>query len=136
MLAELAERVREEANRGDRRSRLRRGCAAYLDHAFDWPHHYLLIFGDTPTPDSDPEVLAAADDAMAAIGEMTEAAQERGELAPGLPRERATVIWALLHGIAQLRITHHLREPRTVEGADGVEALLRQALLALRPAKR
>jgi AcrR family transcriptional regulator len=132
-MTEMAERIRDEANRGDRRSRLRRGCLAYLEHAFEQPHHYLLIFGDTPIEDPDPEVLAAADDAMAAIEEMTAVAQERGELAPGPGREVATVIWVLLHGMAQLQITRHLREPRTVEGVEGVEKLLRQALLALRP---
>jgi AcrR family transcriptional regulator len=135
-MTEMAERIREEANSGDRRSRLRRGCAAYLHHAFEQPHHYLLIFGDTPITDPDPEVLAAADDAMASIEEMAAVAQERGELAAGPTREVATVIWVLLHGMAQLQITGHLREPRTVEGVDGVETLLRQALLALRPAKR
>ena len=134
-MTEMAERIRGEANRGDRRSRLRRGCAAYLHHAFEQPHHYLLIFGDSPIEDPDPEVLAAADDAMASIQEMTEVAQERGELARGPAREVATVIWVLLHGMAQLQITRHLREPRTVEGADGVDALLRQALAAMRPPK-
>jgi AcrR family transcriptional regulator len=135
MMEELAAGMRLEANRGDRRSRLRRGCAAYLDTAFAKPHHYLLIFGDTPIESPDPEVLGAADDAMAAIQEMTEVAQERCDLAPGPPREVATVIWVLLHGMAQLQITRHLREPRTVEGVGGVEELLRQALAALRPAK-
>jgi AcrR family transcriptional regulator len=129
----LADRIRAEANRGDRRSRLRRGCAAYLEVAFERPHHYLLIFGDSPIESPDPEVVAAADDAMASIQEMTEVAQERAELAPGPPRELATVVWVLLHGMAQLQITRHLREPRTVEGVDGVNELLRQALTALRP---
>jgi AcrR family transcriptional regulator len=132
-MTEMAARIRHEAGSGDRRSRLRRGCAAYLDCAFEKPHHYLLIFGDVPIADPDTEVVAAADDAMAAIQEMTEVAQERGELAAGPARELATVIWVLLHGMAQLQITRHLREPRTIEGVDGVEALLRQALGALRP---
>ena len=132
-MSDAVDRIRGEANRGDRRSRLRRGCAAYLDHAFSQPHHYLLVFGDSPLGHPDPEVIAAADDAMAAIREMTEFAQGRGELAPGPPRELATVIWVLLHGMAQLQITRHLREPRTIEGVEGVRSLLRQALTALRP---
>jgi hypothetical protein len=44
-----------------------------------------------------------------------------------------TVIWVLLQGMAQLQITRHLREPRMIEGPESVEALLRQALTALRP---
>jgi hypothetical protein len=66
---------------------------------------------------------------------MAEVAQERGELAAGPPREIATILWVLLHGMAQLQITRHLQEPRTIEGAAGVEELLRLALASLRPAK-
>ena len=132
-MTELAARIRQEANRGDRRSRLLRGCTAYLDHALAQPHHYLLIFGDTPVEHPEPEVAAAADNAMASIQEMVEAAQARGELASGSSRELATIIWVMLHGMAQLQITRHLQEPRTVEGPAGVEKLLRLALASLRP---
>ena len=134
-MTELAARIRDEANHGDKRTRLLRGCMAYLDHAFDQPHHYLLIFGDTPVEHPDPEVAAAADDAMGSIYEMVQAAQGRGDLAQGSTRDVATIVWVMLHGMAQLQITRHLQEPRTVEGRDGVEKLLRLALASLRPAR-
>jgi AcrR family transcriptional regulator len=132
-MTELAARIRHESNTGDPRSRLHRGCMAYLQHAFEKPHHYLLLFGDTPVDNPAPVVAAAADEAMASIQEMVESAQARRQLAPGPAREMATVVWVLLHGLAQLQITRHLREPRTVEGIKGVEQLLTLALASLRP---
>ena len=134
-MTELAARIRHESSTGDRRTRLRRGCAAYLHHAFENPHHYQLLFNDAPVENPDPIVSAAADDAMASIQEMTETAQARGELPAGPPREMATIVWVLLHGMAQLQITRHLQEPRTVEGITGVEELLRLALASLQPRK-
>jgi AcrR family transcriptional regulator len=135
-LVELAARVRRAAARGDGPSRLHRGCSAYLAHALEQPHHYQLIFGDTPISQPDRELEAAADDAMLALREVVEQAQADGELGAGPPRELATVLWVLLHGLAQLQITGHLHEPRTVDGDTGLDGLLVLALAALRPAGR
>jgi AcrR family transcriptional regulator len=134
-LTELATRIRRAAGEpGGQRSRLHRGCAGYLSYAIEQPHHYLLIFGDAPPGEPDQEVEAAADDGMLALRELVEGAQAEGELGAGPPRELATIVWVLLHGLAQLRITGHLHEPRTVEGDAGVDELLALALAALRPA--
>jgi hypothetical protein len=38
-----------------------------------------------------------------------------------------------LHGLAQLQITGHLHEPRTIDGETGIDDLLALALEALRP---
>jgi AcrR family transcriptional regulator len=126
-LVEMAARVRAEAG-------LHRGCAAYLAHALEQPHHYQLVFGDTPIAAPSRELEAAADDAMLALRELVERAQADGELGAGAPREVATILWVLLHGLAQLQITGHLHEPRTVDGDTGLDGLLRLALAALRPA--
>jgi AcrR family transcriptional regulator len=132
-LTELAVRIRLESERASRRARLHRGCAAYLSHAFEQPHHYQLIFGDTPITQPDQELESAADDAMLALRELAERAQADGELGAGPPREIATVLWVLLHGLAQLQITGHLHEPRTIDGSSGLDELLTLALDALRP---
>ena len=132
-MTELAQKIREQTSSGQRHTRLLRGCRAYLRHAIEQPHHYLLIFGDAPIANPVAEVSAAADDAMAAVEEMTQAAQTDGTLVAGPTREIATVLWVLLHGLAQLRITGHLREPRTVQGDAGVDRLLKIALTSLRP---
>ena len=135
-LTELATRIRRAAEGNARHSRLHRGCAAYLAHALEQPHHYQLIFGDTPIDQPDQELESAADDAMLAIRELVERAQTEGELGTAPPRELATVLWVLLHGLAQLQITKHLHEPRTIDGDTGLEELLALALTSLRPTQR
>lgn len=135
-LTELAARIRSAAESNGRDSRLHRGCAAYLAQALEQPHHYQLIFGDTPIDQPDQELESAADDAMLAIRELVERAQTEGELGAAPPRELATVLWVLLHGLAQLQITKHLHEPRTIDGDTGLDELLALALTSLRPAQR
>jgi len=135
-LIELAARIRNAAEGNGRDSRLHRGCAAYLAHALEQPHHYQLIFGDTPIDQPDQELESAADDAMLAIRELVKRAQTEGELGTAPPRELATVLWVLLHGLAQLQITKHLHEPRTIDGNTGLDELLALALTSLRPAQR
>jgi len=135
-LIELAARIRRAAEGNGRDSRLHRGCAAYLAHALEQPHHYQLIFGDTPIDQPDQELESAADDAMLAIRELVKRAQTEGELGTAPPRELATVLWVLLHGLAQLQITKHLHEPRTIDGNTGLDELLALALTSLRPAQR
>jgi len=135
-LTELAARIRRDAAQDDggrAESALHRGCAAYLAYALEQPHHYQLIFGDTPLTEPGADLEAAADDAMLAIRELVGEAQARGELGPGPEREVATVIWVLLHGLAQLQITQHLHEPRTIDGNTGLDDLLSLALKSLRP---
>jgi AcrR family transcriptional regulator len=134
-LSELAVRTRRDAGRDGPCSRLHRGCAAYLNHAIEQPHHYQLIFGDTPIAQPGPELESAADDAMLALRELVEHAQADGELGAGPPRELATVLWVLLHGLAQLQITGHLHEPRTIDGDTGIDGLLALAIETLRPAQ-
>ena len=113
--------------------RLRAGCRAYIDYAVEHPHHYQLVFGDTPIAEPDPRLEEAADDAMAAVGELVVQAQDSGLLRPGPTREIATVVWVLLHGLAALQITGHLHEPRTIDGDEHLADLLDLALEQLRP---
>jgi AcrR family transcriptional regulator len=136
-LAELAARIRSAADEaGDQRSRLHRGCAAYVSYALEQPHRYQLIFGDAPINQPDAQVEAAADDGMLALRELVEQAQADGELGEGPPRELATIVWALLHGLAQLQVTGHLHEPRTIDGDSRLDELLALALTALRPTRK
>jgi AcrR family transcriptional regulator len=132
-LTELAARIRHAAVHDDHRSRLHRGCAGYLSYALEQPHHYQLIFGDAPIAEPGRELESAADDGMLALRELVEHAQATGELGAGPPRELATILWVLLHGLAQLQITGHLHEPRTIDGDTGLDELLALALAALRP---
>ena len=133
-LRQIAERIRHGAERHrGARQRLRAGCWAYIDCAVECPHHYQLVFGDAPIAEPDPGLEEAADDAMAAVGELVAQAQGAGQLRPGPTREIATVIWVLLHGLAALQITGHLHEPRTIDGNEHLADLLDLALEQLRP---
>ena len=70
-LRQIAERIRHGAERHrGARQRLRAGCWAYIDYAVECPHHYQLVFGDAPIAEPDPGLEEAADDAMAAVGEL------------------------------------------------------------------
>ncbi|WP_314454226.1 TetR-like C-terminal domain-containing protein [uncultured Actinomyces sp.] len=97
------------------------------------PHHYQLVFGDTPITEPDPGLEEAVDDAMAAVGELVAQAQDAGLLRPGPTREIATIVWVLLHGLAALRITGHLHGPRTIDGGEHLVDLLDWVLEQLRP---
>lgn len=132
-LTDLGASIRDASTQDGEGSRLQRGCRAYLRHAVEQAHHYLLVFGDTPMSEPSPEIESAADAGMNALRELVERAQAEGDLGEGPPREIATALWALLHGLAQLQITGHLREPRTVEGDAGLDQLLTLALGAVRP---
>ncbi len=132
-LLDMARRIRHDATTGDEASALRRGCGAYVAFALERPHHYQLIFGDAPITEPPRELEAAADEAMQSVQELVETAQALGTLDPAQPpRELATVVWVLLHGLTQLQITGHLHEPRTIDGDTGLNDLLDLALLSLR----
>lgn len=133
-LEEMAVAISTAASSGDNRKNLRLGSGAYVEYALKFPHHYQLIFGDTPISAPTPELEAAADSAMLALQTLVERAQAAGQLGGGAPRELATVLWVLLHGIAALQITGHLHEPRTLDGDTRLGELLDLALASFSPA--
>ena len=134
-LTEFGTRTRSASEHRDRYSLLHRGCTAYLHRALEQPHHYQLIFGDTPVAQPGQELESAAGDATPALRELVERARAEGELGAGPPRELATILSVLLHGLGQLQVTRHLHEPRTIDGDTWLDELLALALAALRPAQ-
>lgn len=115
------------------RERLRAGCRGYIDYALQHPQHYLLVFGSAPLGVVDAAIEAAADEGFAAVVDLVSAAQSASLLPAEQVRELATVLWALLHGLAQLQLTRHLHEPRTVDGATRLDDLVDVALAAWSP---
>ena len=112
---------------------LRLGCRGYVDYALQHPQHYLLVFGSAPLGIVDPAIEAAADEGFAAVVDLVNEAQSAALLPRAPARELATVLWALLHGLAQLQLTRHLHEPRTVDGDTRLDELIDVALAAWRP---
>ena len=92
-LRQIARRIRHgaEHHQGEWQ-RLRAGCQAYIDYAVERPHHYQLVFGDTPIAEPDPGLEEAADNAMAAVGELVAQAQDSGSCSMGWPLCRSLVI--------------------------------------------
>jgi len=132
-LRQIAGWIRYGAERHqDAWQRVHAGCRAYIDYAVEHPHHYQLVFGDTPIAEPDPGLEEAADDAMSAVSELVAQAQDADLLRPGPTREIATIVWVLLHGLAALQITGHLHEPRTIDGGEHLADLLDLALEQLR----
>ena len=132
-LRQIAGWIRHGAERHqDAWQRVHAGCRAYIDYAVEHPHHYQLVFGDTPIAEPDPGLEEAADDAMSAVSELVAQAQDADLLRPGPTREIATIVWVLLHGLAALQITGHLHEPRTIDGGEHLADLLDLALEQLR----
>lgn len=132
-LNNMAQEIRAAATHDDMLVNLRKGSGACVNFALQNPHHYQLVFGDVPLAAPTQQLEAAADTAMASIRELIEHAQASGQLGEGPPRELATVLWALLHGIAALQITGHLHEPRTIDGNTRLDELLDLALASFRP---
>lgn len=131
MLRDLADAVRDAGGEGGADG-LRAGCLAYVAQALARPHHYQLIFGDTPIAAPTPDVETAADEAMHALCELVERAQAEGLLGQAPPRELATVLWTFLHGAAQLQITGHFHEPRTLDGGARLPEIVDLLLASMR----
>ncbi|KAF5291002.1 hypothetical protein FQR65_LT20535 [Abscondita terminalis] len=115
-LTEMAAEVRMRSAAIEPVEALLAGSLAYVEYAVAHPNHYLLIFGDAPQIAPVPEAEAAADDAMSALAELVDRVRSQGRFTSVPAREMATVLWVSLHGIAQLQITGHLHEPRTLDG--------------------
>ena len=130
-LGGMATRMRAAAAGLDSIAGLQARALAYVHAAVEQPNHYLLIFGDMPVVSPAPEAEAAADDAMLAIEEGVEQVRDRGHFSSVATREMATVIWVALHGIAQLQITGHLHEPRTLDGDARLDELVGLTIGAL-----
>ncbi|AND15253.1 TetR family transcriptional regulator [Rathayibacter tritici] len=127
-LAELGSRIRTGGGEDAAGSRLRGGCLGYLDWALEHPQHYLLVFGAAPMIDPPTAIEAAADDGLRALQELIGLTGDTGKQDDASPRERATALWALLHGLVHLQIGGHLHEPRTLDGDTRLTELVDLAL--------
>lgn len=86
---------------------------AYIRFALEHPNHYRLMFM-TPHPDVEPEPADLAQigdpdrDGYAMLVEANEQAIEQGRFRPEFrdPHLAAQVLWAGVHGLASLQVTH------------------------------
>jgi AcrR family transcriptional regulator len=109
-------------------SALYRGCLGYVRAAMERPAHYRLVFGDFQINNPSKQLKMAADDCVDYLYELVADAQRDGVLIAGDVRDIAALLWAALHGLVDLTLAGHLREPRTVDGTEATPRLVALAL--------
>jgi AcrR family transcriptional regulator len=112
---------------------LYRACLGYVRAATQRPAHYRLVFGDFQIDNPSTALEAAADEAVAYLYELITRAQRDGTVIAGEVRDITALLWASLHGLVDLTLAGHLREPRMVDGAEAIPRLVALALRSLAP---
>jgi AcrR family transcriptional regulator len=98
------EAIRNDA--GDPVERLRRGGRQYIQFALDHPHHYLVTFGLTGTPDfKNEEALQAGQHSFNCMRECVRLCVDAGRFRSDDVEQIAQSYWACLHGVVMLLIT-------------------------------
>jgi hypothetical protein len=88
-----------------------------------------LIFRPERMDPADPDLVASSRAAFEQVATLAAAAQADG-LAPGVPTyQLAAVIWASVHGLAQLSLQGVLGGPDHAEDIDATLALMMSLLL-------
>lgn len=110
-----------------------RAFLGYVRTAMARPAHYLLVFGDYQFDRPSAALEAAADACTDYLYELVADAQRDGLLIAGDVRELAALLWAMVHGLLDLTLAGHLREPRMVDGTEATPRLVAMALQAMAP---
>jgi hypothetical protein len=97
------------------------------------PAHYRLVFGDFQIRNPSKALEEAADQCVGYLYEIVADAQRDGSLIAGDVRDIAALLWAALHGLVDLTLAGHLREPRMVDGAEATPRLVALALESMTP---
>jgi AcrR family transcriptional regulator len=110
--SKLAEEFQEAAQAADPIQRLRKCAQIYIQFAVDHPNHYRLMFM-TPKPQhaGEEDLAHKGDpnrDSYALLFSLVTAAIEAGLFRPEYddPQLIAQTLWAAVHGVASLEITH------------------------------
>lgn len=112
---------------------LYRACLGYVRAAMQRPAHYRLVFGDFQIRNPSKALEEAADQCVGYLYEIVADAQRDGSLIAGDVRDIAALLWAALHGLVDLTLAGHLREPRMVDGAEATPRLVALALESMTP---
>lgn len=122
------------ADTGSGGTALYRALLGYVRAAMQRPAHYRLVFGEVQIGRPSKALEEAADRCVACLYELVADAQRDGLLISGDVREIAALLWAAVHGLVDLTLASHLREPRMVNGAEATPRLIALALQSLSPA--
>jgi AcrR family transcriptional regulator len=83
-------------------ARLIKGSSAYISFANRWPSYYEVMFSPALQKDAYPECAEAAEESFSVLVRAIEDCQQNGSVRTGDSRSLARILWALLHGIAEL----------------------------------
>jgi AcrR family transcriptional regulator len=131
MEASMRRAAQDESGEG---TALFRACLGYVQAAMERPAHYRLVFGgDFQISNPSKALEEAADVCVEYLYELIAEAQRDNTIIPGDVRYIAALLWAGLHGLVDLTLAGHLREPRTVNGTDVIPSLVALELESLAP---
>ncbi|MEL7363653.1 MAG: WHG domain-containing protein, partial [Bacteroidota bacterium] len=127
LLHRFAEAAPAASTRAAERAHFADIGAAYVRFADAHPAHYRLMYGrDALARSAHPALHAAAEAAYAELVRLLADAQARGTIRTDIePAHQAYIAWGLVHGLASLLVDGQMERP------DDIEALARQAILAL-----
>ena len=104
-------------------------CLGYVTAAMERPAHYRLVFGDFQIARPSLALQQTASGCMNYLCELVAQAQEKQpSRCHADVRHDTSLIWASLHGLIDLTLTAHLREPITVDGATHMTTLIKRLL--------
>ncbi len=112
---------------------LYRAFLRYAQAALERPAHYRLVFGDFQINNPSQALEDAATECANYFYEIVEESQRDGTLIDEDVRDIMALLWTSLHGIIDLTLSGHLREPRTVDGAESMPRLIALAVKNLMP---
>ena len=107
----------------------------YTEGAMARPAHYRLVFGDFQIGNPSRDLENAATACTDYLYTLVSKGQLDGYVASGDIREITALVWATVHGLVDLTLAGHLREPRTVDGATKMPRLVELALQAVTPSQ-
>lgn len=128
----LGAKMREgEASQTSGQTPLGGALLGYIDGAMERPAHYRLVFGDFQIGNPSKALEDAATACTDYLYDLVRRGQKEGYIVAGDVREITALMWAAVHGLVDLTLAGHLREPRTVDGASAMPHLVNLALQAV-----
>ncbi|MEZ3159455.1 TetR/AcrR family transcriptional regulator [Microbacterium sp. BWT-B31] len=124
---------RGAASRTGGRTPLCGALLGYVEGAMARPAHYRLVFGDFQIGNPSKALEDAATACTEYLYELIRDGQREGTIISGDIREITALMWAAVHGLVDLTLAGHLREPRTIDGARTTPRLVELAIDAIAP---
>lgn len=133
-LSYIGSRMREGAeSASDGKTPLCGALLGYVDGALAHPAHYRLVFGDFQITNPSKALEHAATACTDYLYELVTAGQQDRTIISGDVREITALVWASVHGLVDLTLAGHLREPRTIDGFSTTPRLVQLAVEAIAP---